>query len=92
MVRIRQVYDATCIPEEKIAEIVIKELSRDALSGQIKEGMKIAITCGSRGIHHHAVMAKAIVDFVKSKGAMPYIVPSMGSHGWCNCRRTAADS
>ena len=81
MVRIRQVYDAACIPEEKIAETVIKELSRDALSGQIKEGMKIAITCGSRGIHHHAVMAKAIVDFVKSKGAMPYIVPSMGSHG-----------
>lgn len=81
MVRIRQVYDATCIPGEKIAETVTKELSRDALSGQIKEGMKIAITCGSRGICHHAVMAKAIVDFVKGKGAMPYIVPSMGSHG-----------
>ena len=44
-------------------------------------GQKIAITCGSRGITHYAVMARAMVDFVKSKGAEPYIVASMGSHG-----------
>ena len=57
VVRIREVYDNTHIPEDKIAETVWKELSREALGGQIKPGMKIAITCGSRGINHNAAMA-----------------------------------
>lgn len=81
MVKVRQIYDATHIPAEKIADTVRAELSREALGGQIKPGMKIAITCGSRGINHNAVMARAMVDFVKSKGAEPYIVAAMGSHG-----------
>ena len=81
MVKIREVYDNSHIPEDKIAETVWAELSREALGGQIKPGMKIAITCGSRGINHNAIMAKAMVDFVKSKGAEPYIVAAMGSHG-----------
>lgn len=81
MVKIREVFDSTHIPEEEIAGTVEKELSREALGGQIKPGMKIAITCGSRGINHYAIMARTIVDFVKSKGAEPYIVAAMGSHG-----------
>lgn len=81
MVRIREKFDDTHIPEEKIAETVHDELSREALGGQIKPGMKIAITCGSRGINHNAIMARAIVDFVKERGAEPYIVAAMGSHG-----------
>ena len=81
MVKIREVFDSTHIPEEEVAGTVQRELSREALGGQIKPGMKIAITCGSRGISHYAIMARAIVDFVKSKGAEPYIVAAMGSHG-----------
>lgn len=81
MVRIREKFDDTHIPEEKIAETVHDELSRESLGGQIKPGMKIAITCGSRGINHNAIMARAIVDFVKERGAEPYIVAAMGSHG-----------
>ena len=81
MVKIREVFDDTHIPEADIASTVTLELSREALGGQIKPGMKIAITCGSRGIHHYAVMARAMVDFVKSKEAEPYIVAAMGSHG-----------
>jgi hypothetical protein len=81
MVRIREKFDDTHIPEEKIAETVHDELSREAFGGQIKPGMKIAITCGSRGINHNAIMARAIVDFVKERGAEPYIVAAMGSHG-----------
>ena len=81
MVKIREVFDSTHIPEDQIAETVQKELSREALASRIKPGMRIAITCGSRGINHYATMARAIVDFVKSKGAEPYIVAAMGSHG-----------
>lgn len=81
MVRIRQNFDRTHIPVEDIASTVQKELDREDLGGKIKPGMKIAITCGSRGMTNNALMARAMVDFVKSKGAKPYIVAAMGSHG-----------
>ena len=81
MVRIRQNFDRTHIPVEDIPETVRKELDREDLGGKIQPGMKIAITCGSRGMTNNAVMARAMVDFVKSRGAEPYIVSAMGSHG-----------
>jgi len=81
MVRIRQNFDRTHIPVEDIASTVQRELDREDLGGKIKPGMKIAITCGSRGMTNNALMARAMVDFVKSKGAEPYIVAAMGSHG-----------
>ena len=81
MVRIREIYDDTHIPVEDIPGIIVKELDRPDLGGKIKPGQKIAITCGSRGMCNNALMAKTLVDFVKSKGAEPYIVASMGSHG-----------
>lgn len=81
MVRIREIYDDTHIPVEDIPGIIVKELDRPDLGGKIKPGQKIAITCGSRGMCNNALMAKTMVDFVKSKGAEPYIVASMGSHG-----------
>lgn len=43
--------------------------------------MEIAITAGSRGVRNVDIITKAIVDFVKSQGAKPFIVPAMGSHG-----------
>ncbi len=81
MVRIRQNFDRSHIPVEDIASTVRRELDREDLGGKIQPGMKIAITCGSRGMTNNALMARAMVDFVKSKGAEPYIVASMGSHG-----------
>lgn len=81
MVRIRQNFDRSHIPVEDIASTVQKELDREDLGGKIRPGMKIAVTCGSRGMTNNALMARAMVDFAKSKGAEPYIVASMGSHG-----------
>ena len=81
MVKIREVFDSSHIPAEDIAETVRRELDRPEIGGKILPGQKIAVTCGSRGINHNAVMARAIVDFVKSRGAEPFIVAAMGSHG-----------
>lgn len=80
-VRIRENYDHTHIEPDDIPDIIFRELSRDAIGGGILPGQRIAITCGSRGISHIALMTRAIVDFVKSKEAQPYIVAAMGSHG-----------
>lgn len=41
----------------------------------------VAITVGSRGIAAIADITRACVDFLKQRGAHPYLVPAMGSHG-----------
>ena len=81
MVKIREVFDSSHIEEADIPGVIVRELDRSEIGGKILPGQKIAITCGSRGINHNALMARTIVDFVKSKGAQPYIVAAMGSHG-----------
>ncbi|MEG1657591.1 MAG: DUF362 domain-containing protein [Oscillibacter sp.] len=79
MVKIREVFDNTCIPVPEIPAVLRREL--EPLSAGIRPGMRIAITCGSRGINHNALMVKTMVDFLKAKGAEPFIVAAMGSHG-----------
>lgn len=42
---------------------------------------RIAITAGSRGMGGFVELLKGIVDAVKYKGAEPFLIPAMGSHG-----------
>lgn len=42
---------------------------------------RIAVTVGSRGIANLLPITRAVVDFLKSVGCHPFLVPSMGSHG-----------
>lgn len=81
MFKVRQLFPTESIPEEKIPEIIRSRLSRRELMEQIKPGMNIAITAGSRGIAHVDLITKTIVDFVKARQAHPFIVAAMGSHG-----------
>lgn len=79
MVKVRQKFDRTVV--EDIPAEVIRQLSRPAIADQIKPGMKIALAVGSRGISKIDIIAKAMLDFMKDRGAEPFIVPAMGSHG-----------
>jgi hypothetical protein len=81
MFKVRQIFPRTVIQPDEIPEVIKRELSQEIFSNQIKPGMSIAITAGSRGIANVAIVTKAIVDFVASKGANPFVVPAMGSHG-----------
>lgn len=81
MFHARQTFPREVMEPEKIPEIIAKELSQPQFAEQIKEGMSIAVTAGSRGIRHVDIITKSVVDFVKSRGANPFIVPAMGSHG-----------
>ena len=81
MVKVRQKFDDSHITAEEIPGIVMRELDREELGGKIKPGQRIAITCGSRGIHNYPIFVKAIIEYVRSKGAEPFIVAAMGSHG-----------
>ena len=51
----------------------------DALDGPVPQG-PVAITAGSRGICNIAAIIRAAGDWLKSRGAQPFIVPAMGSH------------
>ena len=81
MVRIKQNFDRTCIPDGQIREEVQRALANLNLPAAVHPGMRIAITCGSRGIYHYAQMARTIVEWIKRLGAEPFIVAAMGSHG-----------
>lgn len=56
-------------------------MAQPQFAEKIRPGMSIAVTAGSRGIRNVDIITKAVVDFVKQKGASPFIVPAMGSHG-----------
>ena len=64
-----------------IPAAVMEQLSREPFRSKVRPGMEIAITAGSRGIANVDIITRAVVDFVKSRGAVPFIVPAMGSHG-----------
>lgn len=79
MVRVRQRFDPTCIPDGEIPSVIRQEMKK--LSHRIHPGMRIAITCGSRGIYGYSLMVKTMVEDLKEQGAQPFIVAAMGSHG-----------
>ncbi len=52
-----------------------------SLSDLELDGKEIAITAGSRGIEGLIPILKETIRFLHSRGALPFIVPAMGSHG-----------
>ena len=81
MFRAEQAFDKSHIEPAEIPSIVRSELSRPEIAATIQPGMSIAITAGSRGVANVDTITRAIVDFCKERGADPFIVPVMGSHG-----------
>lgn len=77
VVRVHQKFDDLALkdPGDKLTAL-LNEKHPDILPGQ-----RIAITCGSRGIDQYVTLVKSTVDYVKSRGALPVLIPSMGSHG-----------
>ncbi len=81
MFEVEQLFRQDKIEVENIPEVILNLLSEEKFACQIKPGMRIAITAGSRGVSNVALITKTIVDFVKDKKGNPFVVPSMGSHG-----------
>lgn len=77
--RIRQLYNSQRI-DNLHAHMQMKftqlNTNKDWYSGK-----RIAITVGSRGIPHVSLIVRCIVNQLRDWGAIPFIVPAMGSHG-----------
>ena len=71
----------THIKREEIEAAIFHEVRRSGMALRIRPGMRVAITAGSRGIRNVDEITRSIAAFVKSRGAIPFIVPAMGSHG-----------
>lgn len=81
MVKVKQLLDGSHFDPAEIPAIVHAQLDRPEMRERIRPGMSVAITCGSRGVANIAIITKAIVDFVKECGGVPFVFPAMGSHG-----------
>ena len=81
MFQVKQSFMRPRLETAEIPEKIKELLSEEKFASQGKPGMRIAITAGSRGIANVALSTKCISDFVKSRGAYPFIIPAMGSHG-----------
>ncbi|MGN6548055.1 MAG: lactate racemase domain-containing protein [Aureliella sp.] len=64
-------------PLADVAGEVARQL--DALGLSVPQG-DVAITVGSRGIRNLPTIIRACGDWLRERGARPFIVPAMGSH------------
>ncbi|MBS3918228.1 MAG: DUF2088 domain-containing protein [Deltaproteobacteria bacterium] len=79
MLRIRQAFDRTSVQD--IRRTVGEELTKLSLRETLRPGNRVAITAGSRGISHIALILKTIVEYLNALGAKHFLFPAMGSHG-----------
>jgi hypothetical protein len=77
--RVRQRFDAPRVDD--VEGLVLAELTRLELQRVVLPGARVAVPVGSRGIARIDRIIKTIVDYFKSIGAEPFIIPAMGSHG-----------
>jgi hypothetical protein len=76
---IRQTFDRPRV--EDLTAAVRGEVEKVLPAGSVAAGARVGVAVGSRGIRDIATVVRAAVDFLKGRGARPFILPAMGSHG-----------
>lgn len=79
MVRVKQTFERPRI--ENVAKTLESRIRAHPALTAIWPGMSIAVGVGSRGITELPLLVRTTVDALKAAGAMPFIIPAMGSHG-----------
>jgi len=79
MLRIRQSFERPRVSD--ITTGVNMALDQLDLGSRIRPGQTVALTAGSRGIANIPLILRGVADHLKKRGARPFIVPAMGSHG-----------
>jgi hypothetical protein len=77
LTKIRQRFERPRLPDIPAA---VREALEDVKS-HVRPDASIAIAVGSRGIANLSTIVRTTVDVVKERGAHPFIIPAMGSHG-----------
>jgi hypothetical protein len=82
LAKVQQCFDASHI--EDVEADLQESLRVWQRKGPDLQGRSIAITAGSRGIGDITLVLRALIAFLKGRGADPFLVPAMGSHGGAN--------
>jgi lactate racemase-like protein len=79
MLSVRQVF-----PPSKPIDIdqsLREQFETSGLSEQIKPQQRIAIAVGSRAVSNLEAVLRSVIEIVRARGAKPFVVAAMGSHG-----------
>jgi hypothetical protein len=79
MVKVKQEFAASEIHD--VTGILREEMNQAGIRERVTPGMRIAIAVGSRGMAEITLIVKFVVEELIRYGAIPFIVPAMGSHG-----------
>ena len=79
MARVRQRFDSAHILD--VPKKLREELSADWVRERLSGCRKVGITVGSRGIANLKEVVRELCGFLRTAGIVPYLIPSMGSHG-----------
>ena len=66
MVKVRQKFERNRINKDDIPNVIFSQLENEKFSSLIKPGMKICITCGSRGISNIPLIIKKYIRTVET--------------------------
>lgn len=78
VVKIHRKFDNSYV--NNIEEILYHQIQSMQSYQELSPGARIAIAVGSRGIDSLNTIVSTVVTLLKSKGAVPFIIPAMGSH------------
>jgi len=76
---IRQKLNAPILAD--IERTVAREMRNLLDDPRMKPGASVAVGVGSRGINNLVPIVRTVIASLKEYGAVPFIVPAMGSHG-----------
>jgi hypothetical protein len=76
---LRQAFDRPRV--EDLTAAVRGEIETALPAGSVAPQARVGVAVGSRGIRDIATVVRVAVDFLKGRGARPFIIPAMGSHG-----------
>ncbi|MGI5962366.1 MAG: lactate racemase domain-containing protein [Lawsonibacter sp.] len=79
MIRVRQTFPDQALPD--VSHAVIQQMSRPEIEACIQPGNRVAVCAGSRGIDHIDTIVLTVLQQLIQRGAQPFLVPAMGSHG-----------
>ncbi len=66
---------------ENIPGAVSAAMDHAGLADRVAPGKRVAVGVGSRGISNLPVIVRSVVNWIKTRGATPFLFPAMGSHG-----------
>lgn len=78
--RIVQRFPEDSLPDVAAALRAELQALEPAVRGRIA-GARVAVAVGSRGMAELATLVRVLVSWLKEKGAAPFVIPAMGSHG-----------